>query len=98
MNVYDAGDQVKISVTFTNESGAVANPTTVSAKLLSPTGTLTTPTPTNEGTGIYYFYAAIPAVSSSYGAWYYRYESGDSNGSALAAAEGTFMVRRSAFY
>lgn len=41
MATYDKGDGIRVSVTFTNNSGVVADPTTVLCKVLAPYGAIT---------------------------------------------------------
>jgi uncharacterized membrane protein len=56
---YHVGDNVRITTTFTNLSGTATNPTAVTCSIKSPAGTITTPTPVNSGTGVYYVDLAL---------------------------------------
>jgi len=89
--VYDVGDGVRATCTFTDLAGAVANPTAVAVKLRDPAGTVTTPTPTNSGTGVYY----VDITLTSEGRWYVRFEG---TGVVIAASEQQLKARDSQFY
>lgn len=85
-NEYDIGDVVELSVTFTNDAGTPANPSAIELRILSPAGTVTTPTPTNPSTGVY-TYLLSPTVP---GWWAYRFTGSGANASA---EEGRIFVR-----
>ena len=89
-NVYDIGDLVRVTGTFTVSSVAT-DPTTVTLKVLPPGGTLATYTYaageiTKSGTGVYYKDIAITAA----GTWYYRWLG---TGAVVSAGEEYFHVR-----
>jgi hypothetical protein len=94
-NVYDVGDKVRISFAITGPSGALVDPTTVSGKFKTPTGTKTTYVYGTDAalvkvsTGNYYFDITI----NDDGQWHYAAISVD----PPASAEGSFHVRRSQF-
>jgi hypothetical protein len=50
--VFDVGDSVRYSVTFT-AAGTPTNPTSTTLTLTRPDGTTVTPSPTNMGPGLY---------------------------------------------
>lgn len=96
MNTYDIGDQVRLSVAFTDSDGVAVDPTVITLKYSNPGGTVTTlvyetdAAVTRDATGE--FYADI--VPTTAGIWRYRWYS---SGTVTAAAEGSFSVRRSQF-
>jgi hypothetical protein len=87
---YDIGDGIRITATFTNLSGGLADPTTIVFKLKAPSGTVTTPTVTHLSTGVYY----VDVIPNVKGSWLYRWEG---TGAVAVAEEGKFLVRASAF-
>lgn len=95
MNTYDTGDQVRLSVLFTDSDGNAADPTVVTVKYINPLGTVTErtyeddPAVIRDGTGEY----STDFVVSRPGSWHYRWQS---TGAITAASEGQFQVRRSA--
>lgn len=88
-NVYDTGDKIRLTATFTVDD-AVTDPTTVTVKVLDPSSNETSATPTNPSTGVYYYDVSLDEA----GDWYYRFEG---TGAAVAAEEVTFNVRASKF-
>jgi hypothetical protein len=96
MNTYDIGDQVRLSVAFTDEDGHAADPTVITVKYADPTGAITTlvydtdAAVGREETGAYY----ADLVPDRAGIWRYRWTG---SGAITSAAEGSFTVRRSAF-
>ena len=84
--MFTKGDVVRIIATFTDSQGNLTDPTSVTATVRAPNGTVTTPTATKVSTGVY---RADVATNAS-GPWLYRFES---TGSAQAAAEGEFHTR-----
>lgn len=91
---YDLGDQVRMSVSFTNSAGSAADPTTVTCKITDPSGNIETlvygtdPDLVKAGTGSY----QVDRKVDESGMWYYRFEG---TGSVVSAAEGFLVVRRS---
>lgn len=96
MNSYDIGDQVRLTVAFTDEYGAGVDPTVIICKTVDPDGHVTDwsygvdEALTRTDTGAY----ALDFVIDQAGRWAYRWES---SGTVTAAAEGQFNVRRSNF-
>lgn len=88
-NIFDVGDQIRLEATFTVD-GTDANPTTVVGKVKDPNGAITLPTVSASSTGVYY----MDLYVGTDGDWYYRFEG---TGSVVAACEGVFRVRKSAF-
>lgn len=83
--------RVGLYVTFRNRDGALADPTTVVCKVLSPAGATTTPTVTQDGTGLYHTEVTL----TEEGTWSYRFEG---TGTVVAAFEENIRVADSAFY
>lgn len=54
MSVYIVTTQVRLTGTFRDLAGVLANPTAVVCTVEAPDGTTSTPSVTNSGTGIYY--------------------------------------------
>jgi hypothetical protein len=85
VNVYDKGDLLRITGTFTNASNAAIDPTVVLFKYRNPAGTSTTLTYgvdaalVKSATGIYY----VDLDMSSSGVWYAKFQS---TGTGQAAA------------
>jgi hypothetical protein len=88
--MYDIGDTVRLTCTFTNLSGTGTNPTAVTFRLKSPAGTVTTPTPSSSGSGVYYTDVNL----SSAGEWRYEFAG---TGAVVAASAGSIVVRKSKF-
>ena len=84
---FDIGDRVRITATFTDLAGAVADPTTVALTVKAPDGTLTSPSNSKDSTGVYH--ADVNPDAS--GTWWYRWTG---TGALVAAEEGTFSVRQ----
>jgi len=89
-NTYDRGNLVRLTATFSDATGAAADPTAVVLRLKDPTGTLTTPPPTRSALGVYYYDLSLAVI----GAWFYRWES---TGAVQTAAESLLLVRTSQF-
>ena len=95
MNFHDSGDVVRMSVTFTNQSGTAVDPGAVAVKVKNPLGVITIYNYPADGvvkdsTGNYRF-DIEPTVQ---GVWVYRWQGTVSN---KAAEENSFQVRESAF-
>lgn len=96
-NTYDIGDVVRVTATFTNSSGAAADPTAILMKQKDPTPTTTTYTYltdvalVKDSTGVYHV-DVYPTIA---GTWYYRFEG---TGTVQAASENSFIVNPSKFY
>ncbi len=94
-NIYDVGDEARVSVDFTDIAGSAADPTTVTLKVKKPSGAMVIYTyaddeVTKSSTGNYY--KDIPLDES--GIWLYRWEG---TGAVTAAGEGKFEVAPSEF-
>jgi hypothetical protein len=94
MNVYDVGDRVRVTATFTNASAVVTDPTTVTVlakpRYGSPTTYTYPATVTKDSTGVYHVDLDVTAE----GIWDYRFVG---TGTVVAAADGSFNVRDSQF-
>jgi hypothetical protein len=90
MAVYDIGDGIRITATFTNLDGALQDPTAVVFRLLDPQAIMTTPSFVRDGTGLYH----VDILATSKGTWQYRWEG---TGVVTVAEESTFTVRASNF-
>lgn len=93
--MFDIGDQVRVSVTFTSTNGGTyIDPTTVTLKLKKPNGQVlqyTYPSGVNKDfTGIYYRDFEV----TDSGRYYYRWEGDGGNPSAT---ESWFVVKESEF-
>ena len=88
-NIYDVGDLVRITATFTDEDAVAIDPTTVSAQIKSPAGTIfeydygIDVELVKDGIGVYHTDVDVDAE----GTWYYRMSS---TGIGQAADEGAF--------
>lgn len=95
MNNYETGNLVTITATFTNLSGAPADPSTVTLKVQDPEGVETVYTYalgeiTRTGVGAY----SIAVAVAKAGFWTYRWEG---TGTVYAAQEARFNVDGSIF-
>lgn len=88
--IFDIGDGIRLTATFSDLSGIVTDPSVVTFKMLDPLGDLTTPAVHNVTVGVYYadFLAATKGTHS------FRWEA---TGAVTAAEEGQFTVRASFF-
>jgi len=95
MNVYDKGDLVRCSGTFTTSAGVAQDPTVVKAKVKTPGGVTTTYTYgtdaalVKDSTG---YHVDVSATES--GLWHYSFWS---TGTGQAAEEESFYVDESRF-
>ena len=80
MAVYDLGDVVSLGVSIYNSAGALANATTVTAFVVAPDGTSSSPSVTNSGTGLY----DISYTPAQYGRYTIRWVASGTNASAYA--------------
>lgn len=89
---------VRLAVNFQDDDGTDVDPTTVTFKAYSPSGTTTTYVYATDAalvrsnTGDYY----VDFVPDESGRWYYRWSS-TGTGTAIAI-EGTFIVQASVFF
>lgn len=89
MNQYVPGQQVELDITFTNLLGVLTDPTTVTAEVLLPDGTVSALTVTHPSTGLYSALYTPPFLTGFYR---YRFQG---VGNLVAAAEGIFNVATS---
>lgn len=93
---YDINESIRCNVEFKNRSGAFVDPTTITFKIKSPTGTITTYTYitdeelVKESTGRYY----IIVEPDESGTWHYRFSG---TGTIKAAGESRFTVKPTQF-
>jgi uncharacterized protein YjdB len=89
-DTYNVGDGVRITATFTDITGAINDPTTVTFQAKDPHGAVITNPATKQSTGIYY----ADLVLTAPGIWHYRWAG---TGAVTAAIEGQLTARPSAF-
>lgn len=90
-SVFDIGDRVKLTGTFTNAAGVLTNPTVVTCKVRTPSGTVTSHLDAaNPSAGV--FTKEIEVTEA--GMWRFRFEG---TGAVKAAEEGFFDVEESVF-
>lgn len=87
-NVYDIGDLVTLSATFKNNAGTLTDPTTVIFRIKDPSGTVTSPSPIKDSTGLYHYDLSITLA----GTYWYHFEG---TGLCQDAEEAYFTVRKS---
>jgi len=92
MAIYDIGDTVRLTGTFTNTAGAATDPTAIVMTLKLPDNTLITKTYalaelTKSATGVYYYDYLITKA----GDHYYRFAG---TGAVATAGEQYFAVRK----
>jgi hypothetical protein len=80
VNTYAVGQQIRVTATF-KVGSTPTNPTTVTASVKDPAGTVTAVGTANPSTGVY----TIDVALSSKGRWVYRFAG---TGACVAAAEG----------
>ncbi len=85
-NIYDVGDGIRLTGTFTI-SGSGTNPTTTVLSLTDPSEVVTTPAVGNGTDGVY----LVDAIADEPGPWYWRWVG---TGAVVAATEGHFFVRK----
>ena len=93
-NVYDIGDRIRISVTFTVD-GVASDPSEVTLKVQDPSGNeaeyvYSEGDLTRDDTGVYYYDVTVDES----GYWYYRMEA---TGDVVASGESHLAVRKSEF-
>lgn len=88
--IFDIGDEVTVTASFTDKDGGAADPTITTFKVLSPLGVLTFPTVYQTGTGEYY----ASFVVTRRGIWGFHFQG---TGAVQAAGESTVDVRKSRF-
>lgn len=88
MAVY-VGTTKRITASFRNIAGTLANPTSVVLTVLAPDGTTTTPTPVNDSAGVYHYDVTLDQA----GVWRWGW---DGDGTIDVASQGDVYVARSA--
>ena len=91
-NVYDKGDLVRITGTFTNSAGVAADPTTITLNVKDPSGNVGTYTYalaeiTKSATGVYYKDISLDET----GYWYYQW----AGTGAVESVDEDYLVVRS---
>lgn len=96
MSEYDAGSLVRVTGTFRDINGAVADPALVQFKYLNPAGSATTyvygthSQLVKDSTGIYH----VDLTLASAGTWRVRFES---SGTGQAAQESSLIAKYTSF-
>lgn len=90
MNSYFIGQAVELRVEFRDADDALADPTTVTAKVRDPAGTVTALSHSHDDTGLYSASVTVDAP----GVWWYRFAG---TGDVIAAAEAEFEVAHTRF-
>lgn len=85
---YIVTTQVRVTATFRDIAGALANPTAVVCTVKKPDGTTSTPANANAGTGIY----TADITLDSPGTWYIEFQG---TGAVIAASDEAITVRSS---
>lgn len=86
MNQYTVGTNIVLTATFRDATGALADPTAVTATIMLPNGTKAIVAATKTAVGIYTA-NYTPTVNGLHG---YRFEGA---GAVVAAAEGAFLAQ-----
>lgn len=86
---YFVGAVVQVTVTFT-VNDVLTDPTTLTCKVLSPSGAQTTQSATRSSAGVY----TTNVSATEQGTWFVRFEA---SGSAAGAVETSFDVQPSRF-
>lgn len=95
VNSYDLGDQVRVSVVFTDANDVATDPTTVTLRVKNHAGVVTvySASVVKDSVGHYHQDVDVPVGSGAGGRkWWYRWEA---TGTLVTAEEGSFLVRRS---
>jgi hypothetical protein len=90
LNDADIGDLVRVTASFIDSSGALADPTSAEIIARSPTGSEQSLSVTKLSTGIYYAEQSIDEENT----WWFRAKGA---GAVEAAAERSLHVRATAF-
>jgi len=85
MSTLHIGDVYRTTATFYNAAGVATNPTAVTMKLRKPDGTVSTPTPSSDGSGVYHYDVTIDQD----GTWEYSFTG---TGTIVASEPGQFYV------
>jgi hypothetical protein len=90
IGTYDLGDGIRATATFKNLSKQLADPSAVTCQVKDPSGTITTPSPTQDSTGVYRVDITLDVV----GDWHIRFAG---TGNVIAAVERRVKVLESEF-
>jgi len=85
INSYLVGNEVQLNASFTNSSGALVDPTTITVQIQDPSGNLSSYAASKTSVGVYY-YTYTPSLT---GAYFYVFTG---SGAVVAAAQGQFNV------
>lgn len=90
MATYDKGDYIRLTGTWRNDTSALVDPTTVTLKIQSPDGSISSITYASgavirDSVGVFH-YDYQPSVQGNYT---YRWEG---TGNAIASGQGSFFV------
>jgi len=80
------GQSVILQATFKDTDGVLVDPSSVTLTIEDPDGTVTTPAPTNQSTGVYQHSLDLDLA----GDWDYRWEGDTTEGAAVC--EGRICV------
>lgn len=86
--LFDIGDTAHIAITFADLDGVPTNPTTVVLTIQAPDNTSSTPSPTNDGVGLYHYDLAVAMAGI------YRFK-WTGTGAINAVEEGEIAVKES---
>lgn len=93
-NIYDIGDLVRVTGTFTNAAGTAIDPTTVKAQIMDPSGNVSTlvygtdVAVVRDSAGVYHTDISIDEAGHWQVRWY-------ATGTGQSAGESYFQVLRS---
>ena len=96
VNIWYLGDLPKVTAIFTDDTGVLVDPTTITAKVKKPDKTVTTlvfgvdAALVRDGVGIYHIYIDL----TQSGNWFYRFSG---TGVRQVAREGTIFVEPTNF-
>ncbi len=86
--LFDIGDTAHIAITFADLNGVPTNPSTVALTLQAPDNTSSTPTPINDGAGLYHYDLAL----TQSGIYRFKWQG---TGTVAAVEEGEIAVKAS---
>jgi uncharacterized protein YfaS (alpha-2-macroglobulin family) len=91
MNMYDIGDQVRLSVSIADSGGSAVDPSAITVKIKTPSGAESDNTPAKDSTGNYHY----DLLLTEKGKWYYRFVGSGANNPG--AVESVLQVVASKF-
>lgn len=95
-NLYTMGQNVEMTVVFTDKDGNAVDPSVVTCMLRSPNGIVTQPAVQRVSQGNYLASYTIPGSRTSAGTWSYRFEG--TGAGPTGAADAYFFVPPDPFY